>query len=237
MNPARRRPPGFVIAIDGPAASGKGSVATFLGRRLGLPVLDTGLLYRGVGVAAQRLGIDLDDAAAVGEVARRLDLGALDDPSLRTRAAGEAASRVAAHAAVREALLALQRDFAGGDGGAILDGRDIGTVIAPDAPCKLFVTASADERARRRHAQLTAQGEAADLGAVRHDILRRDARDGGRDAAPMRQADDAVLLDTTDLAIDAAFDAALRIVEAARDRWEQSQKANPPAPNHRRPAG
>ena len=213
---------GFVIAIDGPAASGKGSIATFLGRRLGLPVLDTGLLYRAVGVALAAAGDDLDDPEAAGRAARNLDLDDLDDPALRTRAAGEAASRVAVHGPVREALLEAQRAFAARPGGAILDGRDIGTVIAPEAPCKLFVTASPEARAGRRHTQLLAQGEPARLEDVLEDIRRRDARDGDRSVAPMKRAPDAALLDTTDLGIDAAFDAALRIVEASRGRWERS---------------
>jgi cytidylate kinase len=213
---------GFVVAIDGPAASGKGSIATFLGGRLRLPVLDTGLLYRAVGAVVANAGDDLDDAAAAGAAALKLDLDTLGAPSLRTRAAGEAASRVAVHASVRSALLEAQRAFARRPGGAILDGRDIGTVVAPEAPCKLFVTASPEARAGRRHAQLRAQGESVALNDVLDDIRRRDARDGDRSAAPMKRALDAALLDTTDLDINAAFDAALRIVEASRDRWEKS---------------
>ena len=212
----------FVVAIDGPAASGKGSIATFLGRTLGLPVLDTGLLYRAVGVAVERAGGDLDDARAAGAAARGLDLDDLESDALRTRSAGEAASRVAVHTPVRDALLEAQRAFARRPGGAILDGRDIGTVVAPEAPCKLYVTATPETRARRRHAQLRAQGESASLDDVLEDIRRRDARDGDRSAAPMVRAPDAALLDTTDLDIDAAFDAALRIVEASRGRWEKS---------------
>jgi cytidylate kinase len=214
---------GFVIAVDGPAASGKGTVATKLGALYGLPVLDTGLLYRAVGVLTERAGGDLDDAAAAAAVARRLTPEQLEDPELRTRGAGEAASRVGAHPAVRAALLDFQRAFAAQAGGAVLDGRDIGTVIAPEAPAKLFVTATPEVRAERRWKQLTGQGEAVAYEAILADIRKRDARDGGRDAAPMRQADDAVLLDTSDLSIDRAFDAARRIVEAARARWETSQ--------------
>jgi cytidylate kinase len=213
---------GFVIAIDGPAASGKGTIATRLGEVLGLPVLDTGLLYRAVGVATLAAGADPDDEAAATAVARALRLERLGAEDLRGAAAAEAASRVAVHPAVRAALLDAQRAFAGREPGAILDGRDIGTVVVPAAPCKLFVTASVRARAARRHAQLEARGEATPLEAVLADILRRDARDGGRAAAPMIAADDAVLLDTTDLDIDAAFDAALRIVEASRGRWERS---------------
>ena len=213
---------GFVIAIDGPAASGKGTVANRLGRALGLPVLDTGLLYRAVGVAVLRAGGGLDDPAAAAAAATGLDLDQLDDPALRTRDAGEAASRVAVHPGVRAALLDTQRAFARREPGAILDGRDIGTVIAPDAPAKLFVTASPETRARRRHAQLSAAGDPVSYEAVLADIRLRDTRDADRDAAPLKIAADAALLDTTDLDIDAAFDAALRIVEASRGRRERS---------------
>ncbi|HWA60314.1 MAG TPA: (d)CMP kinase [Caulobacteraceae bacterium] len=214
---------GFVIAVDGPAASGKGTIAVRLGETYGLPVLDTGLLYRAVGVGTLRAGGSLDDEAAAAAVARRLDLTHLEDPDLRTRAAGEAASRVAVHPAVRQALLDFQRGFAARPGGAVLDGRDIGTVIAPDAPAKLYVTASPEVRAERRWKQLTGQGEAVAYEDILADIRRRDERDGGRDAAPMRPAEDAVLLDTSEMSISAAADAARRIVEAARVHWEQSR--------------
>jgi cytidylate kinase len=213
---------GFVIAIDGPAASGKGSIAARLGETLGLPVLDTGLLYRAVGVAVERAGGDLDDEAAAARAARELRPEDLDSEALRTRQAGEAASRVAVHRAVRSALLDFQRAFAAHEPGAILDGRDIGTVVVPDAACKLFITASPEVRARRRYEQLREQGDPATYEAVLEDIRRRDDRDAGRVAAPMRRAADAVLLDTTDLSIYLAFDAALRIVEASRGRRETS---------------
>jgi cytidylate kinase len=140
----------FVIAVDGPAASGKGTIASRLGAEFGLPVLDTGLLYRAVGVILNRAGGDLDDAEAGAATARRLSAAMLDDPAFRTRAAGELASRVAVHPPVRAALLDFQRAFAGQPGGAVLDGRDIGTVIAPDAPAKLYVTAAPEVRAERR---------------------------------------------------------------------------------------
>jgi len=211
---------GFVIAVDGPAASGKGTIANRLGALYGLPVLDTGLLYRAVGVLTERAGADLDDAAAAAQVARTLRAEQLEDPAFRTRGAGEAASRVAVHTAVRDALLAFQRAFAAQPGGAVIDGRDIGTVIAPEAPAKLFVTATPEVRAERRWKQLKGQGEDVAFDDILADIHKRDARDGGRDTAPMRQAEDAVLLDTSDLSIDRAFDAARRIVEAARARWE-----------------
>ena len=212
----------FVIAVDGPAASGKGTIAKGLGEAFGLPVLDTGLLYRCVGVMVRRAGEDLDDPESAAAAALLITADQLEDPALRTREAGEAASRVAVHPRVRDALLDFQRTFARQEGGAILDGRDIGTVIAPDAPAKLYVTASPQVRAERRWKQLTAQGETVSLEDILADIARRDARDGGRDAAPMAPAPDAVLLDTSEMTIEAAADAARRIVEAARARWDQT---------------
>jgi cytidylate kinase len=211
----------FVIAVDGPAASGKGTIATRLGEAFGLPVLDTGLLYRAVGVLTARAG-EMHDPEACAAAALTLTADQLDDPALRTREAGELASRVAVHPHVRSALLEFQRIFACQEGGAILDGRDIGTVICPDAPAKLYVTATPEVRAQRRWKQLAAQGERVGLEEVLADIRRRDARDGGRDAAPMRPAADAVLLDTSEMTIEQAADAARRIVEAARARWESS---------------
>ena len=212
----------FVIAVDGPAASGKGTIAKRLGEAFDLPVLDTGLLYRCVGVAMQRAGEDLDNHEAAAAAALLLTADQLDDPALRTREAGEAASRVAVHPRVRDALWDFQRTFARQDGGAILDGRDIGTVIVPEAPAKLYVTASPEVRAERRWKQLTAKGEAVSLDEIRADIRKRDARDGARDAAPMKPAADAVLLDTSEMTIEAAADAARRIVEAARARWDET---------------
>jgi cytidylate kinase len=214
---------GFVIAVDGPAASGKGTIAAALAAYYRLPLLDTGLLYRAVGVTLVRQGGDFDDAAAAAEVARRLDASALGDPAFRTREAGEAASRVAAHPGVRAALLGFQRAFAGQTGGAVIDGRDIGTVIAPGAPAKLYVTASPQARARRRQLQLAESGEAVAYADVLADIERRDARDSGRADAPLLRAADAALLDTTEMSISAAADAARRIVEQARAEWEQSR--------------
>lgn len=209
----------FVIAVDGPAASGKGTIAARLGALYGAPVLDTGLLYRAVGV----LSADPDDPTVSAAAAAALTPEALADPRLRNRAAGELASRVGVHPEVRAALLALQRDFAARPGGAVLDGRDIGTVICPQAPAKLYVTATPQVRADRRWKQLTGQGEAVAYEDVLADIRRRDDRDGGRDAAPMRPAPDAVLLDTSEMTIDHAADAARRVVEAARARWETSR--------------
>jgi cytidylate kinase len=212
----------FVIAVDGPAASGKGTVSKGLARDFRLPVLDTGLLYRAVGVLVQRAGGDLDDPDVGAAAAVTLTADQLEDPALRTRAAGELASRVAVHPQVRAALLDFQRTFAEQEGGAILDGRDIGTVICPQAPAKLYVTASPEVRAERRWKQLTGQGEDVAFADVLADIRVRDARDGGRDAAPMRPAQDAALLDTSQMTIEQAADAARRIVEAARARWEAS---------------
>ena len=207
----------FVIAVDGPAASGKGTVAARLARTYGLAFLDTGLLYRAVGMAVLAAGGDLSDEAAAEAAARALDANGLsDDPSLTTGEAGEAASRVAGYPGVRAALLDLQQAFARQPGGAVLDGRDIGTVIAPDAPAKLFITATPETRATRRWKQLTARGDDISFEAMLADIVKRDERDAGRGAAPMVQADDAVLLDTTEMDIETAFDAARRIVEAAR---------------------
>ncbi len=209
----------LIIAVDGPAASGKGTVAARLADHYGLPFLDTGLLYRAVGLAVLDAGASPDDAAIAEAAARRIDLSALTDVERLTgRGAGEAASRVASHAAVRAVLFDVQRAFAAQAGGAVLDGRDIGTVIAPDAPAKLFVTATPEVRARRRWTQLTARGEVIAYDDMLADILRRDARDAGRGSAPMVQAPDAVLLDTSEMDIDAAFDAARRIVETARAR-------------------
>ena len=205
-----------MIAVDGPAASGKGTVSSRLGEAFGFPVLDTGLLYRGVAARVLQAGGDLDDEEAAAAAARSLDVDRLDDPALRTRDAGEAASRVAAQPAVREALVAVQRAFAAREPGAVLDGRDIGTVIAPNADVKLYVTASPQARAERRYRQLRAGGEAVSYDDILADIERRDARDGGRASAPLRQAADAVLLDTTEMTIEMSFDAARRIVEAAR---------------------
>ncbi len=209
----------LVIAVDGPAASGKGTIAARLATAYGLPFLDTGLLYRAVGLEVLAAGADLSDEAAADRAAKALDADRLSqDTRLTTGEAGEAASRVAGYPGVRAALLDLQQAFARQPGGAVLDGRDIGTVIAPDAIAKLFVTATPETRARRRWLQLQARGDDITFEAMLADILKRDERDAGRGSAPMVQADDAVLLDTTDLDIESAFDAARRIVEAARVR-------------------
>lgn len=210
---------GFMIAVDGPAASGKGTIASRLAALYGYPLLDSGLLYRGVGVKLADSGGDLDDVNAATAAALALEPAELERPELRTRAAGELASRVAVHTPVRLALREFQLRFAAQEPGAVIDGRDIGTVIAPDAPAKLYVTASAQIRADRRWKQLVGQGEGVTYDEILADILKRDERDGGRADSPMTQAPDAVLLDTSEMTIDQAFDAARRIVETARARW------------------
>jgi len=213
----------FVIAVDGTAASGKGTIAGRLAAHYGLPHLDTGLLYRAVGHAVSASGGDLDEEAGAAAVARALDLTKLDDPALQSGEAGEAASRVAAHPQVRAALLKLQQDFARQPGGAVLDGRDIGSVIAPDAPAKLYVDAALQTRASRRWMQTSARGDPRTLEEMTEDLRRRDARDSGRSAAPLVRAGDSVLLDTTQMSISQAFDEALRIVEQARRSWLKSK--------------
>jgi cytidylate kinase len=205
----------LVIAVDGPAASGKGTIAHGLAQEYGLPCLDTGLLYRAVGVLAEAQAGGVSEEAAVA-AARALDPTHLEDPHLRTRSAGELASQAAVFTGVRAALLDFQRQFAGQAGGAVLDGRDIGTVICPDATAKLFVTASPEVRAERRWLQLSRDGESVAFEDILADIRKRDERDSGRSAAPLVQAADAVLLDTSKMSISEAADAARRIVEAAR---------------------
>jgi cytidylate kinase len=217
----------FVIAVDGTAASGKGTIAGKLAAHYGLPHLDTGLLYRAVGQSVLTGG-DLDDEAGAAEVAHALDLSQLNDPALQSGEAGEAASRVAAHPAVRAALMKLQQDFARQPGGAVLDGRDIGTVIAPDAAAKLYVDAALETRAHRRWMQTSALssklgGDPRTLEEMTEDLRRRDARDSGRAAAPLVKSRDSVLLDTTQMSISQAFDEALRIVEQARRLWLKSK--------------
>jgi len=208
----------MIIAVDGPAASGKGTIAKALARHYGLPHLDTGLLYRAVGISVLHAGGDPADAQ---DALRACDFvpTLLDDPALKTEAAGKAASLVSAHPQVREALIQRQRDFATQPGGAVLDGRDIGTVIAPDADAKLFVTASSQVRAERRFREMASMGQGVSFESILADILARDERDSGRAAAPLRQAEDADLLDSSDLGIDAAVQRAIELVEAqAADR-------------------
>jgi CMP/dCMP kinase len=208
----------MVIAIDGPAASGKGTLAARLAAHYGLPHLDTGLLYRAVARALLDAGRPLADEETAAQAARALDPAQLDDARLRGRPMGDAASIVSAHPSVRAALLDFQQGFAAQPVGAVLDGRDIGTVVCPTATVKLFITASPEERARRRHLELIARHEAADFTAILDDIRRRDERDRARSAAPLKPAPDAIILDTTALDADAAFRTALDHVEAALRR-------------------
>ena len=207
----------MIIAVDGPAASGKGTIARALARHYGLPHLDTGLLYRAV--AATVLREELDPAIEADAVsACSFEDYLLDDPWLRTDEVGKVASIVSAHPLVRAALLARQKKFAHQPGGAVLDGRDIGTVIAPDADVKLFVKATPTIRAQRRHLELRKNGVTTSLDKVLGDIRARDERDSKRSEAPMTQAADAALLDTSFLSIDAAVQRAITLVEAAKAR-------------------
>jgi cytidylate kinase len=213
--------PPLVIAVDGPAASGKGTIAKALARHYGLPFMDTGKLYRACGLAVRLAGHDPYDADAAAQAARQLDPALLDDPDLMSALNSDYASIVSSHPAVRAALFETQRTFARQPGGAVLDGRDIGTVIAPDATAKLFVTATPEVRAQRRHAEQAGRaketgGSDQTLADVLADIHARDARDSGRSAAPLVQASDAALLDTSNLSIAAAVAAAIALVEKAR---------------------
>jgi len=203
----------FTVAIDGPAAAGKGTIARAVAREFGFAHLDTGTLYRTVGMQALQDGRGVIDPHWAAELARRLEPADLGRDDLRSGRAGQAASRVAALPEVRAALLDFQRRFARREGGAVLDGRDIGTVICPEAEVKLFVTASDEARAQRRHAELAG---AQTRDEVLADLRSRDARDAARAAAPMVAAADALLLDTTDLSIDAAVADAIALV---RDRY------------------
>lgn len=207
----------MIVAVDGPTASGKGTIAAAIARAFGLPHLDTGLLYRAVGWQVQASGGDPDmPDDALAAVAFPAEL--LTDPRLRTEEAGALASRVSVHPAVRDALFQRQRAFATQTGGAVLDGRDIGTVIAPDADVKLFVIASVAERARRRWLEMQGRGIAAELAEIERDIARRDARDIGRADAPLRPASDALILDTTALDREQAIRTAIEAVDKALRR-------------------
>jgi CMP/dCMP kinase len=208
---ARRK--GFVIAVDGPAASGKGTIARAVAQHYGLPHMDTGLLYRAVALKLWRWG---GDASNEFEALRACDDLGFDpsDEELRSEPVSRIASKVSSYSSVRDALLQRQQDFAAQEGGAVLDGRDIGTVIAPDADAKLFVTASPEVRAQRRVRELLERGMPAHYEDVLLDIRARDERDATRDIAPLRQAVDADLLDTSDLDVDQAIAEAIRLVEA-----------------------
>jgi cytidylate kinase len=205
----------MIIAIDGPAASGKGTLGKRLAAHFGLRHLDTGLIYRAVARALIDADHALDDKEQAVAAARALDPARFDETVLKGHAIGEAASIVSAIPEVRAALLAFQRDFAAAPPGAVLDGRDIGTVICPDADVKIFVIAAPEVRARRRAAELAAAGQPADEVAILADIRRRDERDRSRAVAPLKPADDAIELDTSGLDVEAAVAAAIRIVESA----------------------
>jgi len=207
-----------IIAIDGPAASGKGTLGKRLAAHYGLRHLDTGLIYRAVALTVIEAGHRLDDAAQAAAAATALDVGRLGDPELKSAKVSEAASIVSAIPQVRAALLAFQKDFAARPPGAVLDGRDIGTVICPDADVKIFVTASPEVRARRRFLELRAGHPQVSEEEILADILRRDERDRSRATAPLKPAADAHVLDTTDLDIDGALRAAIDIVERHRRR-------------------
>ncbi|MBY0421063.1 MAG: (d)CMP kinase [Parvularculaceae bacterium] len=217
----------FVVALDGPAASGKGTLAERIAREFNFAHLDTGILYRGVAACLLAAGADPSDTRAAAEAARRFSLQAIAGLDVRTREIGAAASKVAAMPEVRRALLDFQRRFAidppGGAAGAVLDGRDIGTVVCPDAQVKFFVEATDDIRAKRRWEELRPTRPELTLAEVRADLAERDARDAARTDAPMRMAEDAELLDTTELTIEQAFLAASNIIARRRERWEKAR--------------
>ena len=212
----------MIIAIDGTTASGKGTIAKRLSAHFGLPHMDTGRLYRAAAVAALKAGVPLGDADAVAKLAEGLDLVDFDEAELRTDEASKASSVVAAIPEVREALFNLQRAFATRPGGALLDGRDIGTVIAPDAEVKLWVDAAIEQRGERRWKELVGRGEDISLAEVIRQLEVRDTRDQSRKDAPATKAADAILIDTTDLTIDAAVEKAVAAVEAALARGNRA---------------
>ena len=203
---------GLIIAVDGPAASGKGTIARALAHRFGLPHMDTGLLYRAVALSLWRWGGDPGNEFEALRACHELGIDP-DDPELRSETVSQIASAISVYPAVRAALLERQQEFAGQPGGAVLDGRDIGTVIAPQADVKLFVTASPEVRAKRRLQELEARGMTAGYEDVLLDIRARDERDSTRDVAPLRKASDALELDTSNLGKDEAVDAAIKLVE------------------------
>ncbi|MDA0338792.1 MAG: (d)CMP kinase [Proteobacteria bacterium] len=205
----------MIIAIDGPSASGKGTLARRLAAHYGYAHLDTGALYRAVALKLINIKKSLSDPTQAEQAAKHLQPKDLNDPRLREEQTGEAASRISSFPSVRAALLTYQREIANTPPGAVLDGRDVGTVVCPDADVKLFVTASAAERARRRAAEMNHQGQSADVVQIRHEIEVRDKRDTERTVSPLKQAEDAHLLDTTNLDIEAAFEAAKTLIEAA----------------------
>jgi cytidylate kinase len=208
----------FTIAIDGPAAAGKGTLSRRIADQYGFHHLDTGLIYRATAKALLDAGLPLDDEARAEAMARKVDLGGLDRAVLSKHEIGEAASKVAVMPAVRRVLVEAQRAFSLKEPGTVLDGRDIGTVICPDAPVKIYVTASAEVRAKRRYDEIADAGGSADYQAIFEDVKRRDERDMGRADSPLRPAEDAHLLDTSEMSIEAAFQAAKSIIDAALSR-------------------
>lgn len=209
---------GFIIAIDGPAAAGKGTLSRRIADTYGFPHLDTGLTYRATAKALLDRGLALDDEALAEKTALEIDLAGLDRSVLAQHEIGEAASKIAVMPSVRRALVEAQRAFSRRDPGAVLDGRDIGTVVCPDAAVKLYVTASPEVRARRRYDEIVAQGARADFAAIFEDVKKRDERDMGRADSPLKPAVDAHLLDTSEMSIEAAFQAAKTIIDAALNR-------------------
>lgn len=208
----------MIIAIDGPAASGKGTLARRIAAHYGYGCLDTGLLYRAVARDVLAANGSLEDEKLAAQLARTLDPASLDDAGLRLPGVGDAASVVAKFPTVRAALFDLQRNFAAQEPGAVLDGRDIGTVVCPDAPVKIFVTADVEVRARRRFEEMRARGEPVTYERVLEVIRRRDERDAGRADAPMKPAEDAFILDTTHMDVETAVAQALRLIESRRSR-------------------
>jgi CMP/dCMP kinase len=205
----------ITIAIDGPAAAGKGTLSRRIAGEYGFHHLDTGLTYRATAKALLDAGLPLDDEAVAAEIAAKVDLAGLDRSVLSAHEIGEAASKIAVMPSVRRALVEAQRAFSRKEPGTVLDGRDIGTVVCPDAAVKLYVTASAEVRARRRFDEIRAGGKDADFADILADIVKRDARDSGRADSPLRPAEDAHLIDTSEMGIEAAFQAAKTIVDAA----------------------
>lgn len=205
----------FIIAIDGPAAAGKGTLSRKIAEVYGFHHLDTGLTYRATAKALLDAGKPLDDEAVAEETALHLDLAGLDRSVLSRHEVGEAASKIAVMPAVRRALVTAQRAFSLREPGTVLDGRDIGTVVCPEAPVKLYVTASPEIRARRRYDEIVAGGGTADYEAIFADVKKRDERDMGRSDSPLKPAEDAHLLDTSEMSIEAAFQAAKAIIDAA----------------------
>ena len=204
----------FTVAIDGPAAAGKGTISKAVALRFGFAYLDSGLLYRATGVKALEVGCGVIDPAVAARLAGSLSQTDLDRDDLRTAMAGQAASKVAVMPEVRAALLEFQKNYAKREGGAVLDGRDIGTVICPEAEVKIYITASDEIRAQRRHKELVVTKPDLTVEQVLNDLRARDARDASRDASPMKPADDALLLDTTELSINEAVAQAIAAVQA-----------------------